>query len=122
MAFESPRNFTDKKLAIVVPFRDAHQELEIFAPYMTSFLNAQQVPFHIFIVNQKDEWRFNRGALINVGYLYSKDKFDYLAQHDIDYLPLNPKLSYKHPGDAVLHMVPYYLRPGNRPMIVRISS
>lgn len=109
--FDSPKNFTKKKLAVIVPFRDAFEELEIFAPYMTNFLNAQEIPFHIFVVQQTDNWRFNRGALINAGYWYIKDHFSYMAHHDVDFIPPNPKVSYKYPGRKAVHLVPWLLRP-----------
>ncbi|KFB39790.1 hypothetical protein ZHAS_00007156 [Anopheles sinensis] len=54
-----------KKLAIVVPFRDRFDELLQFAPHMAAFLGKQNVPFHIFVVNQNDRYRFNRASLIN---------------------------------------------------------
>jgi hypothetical protein len=111
--YKSNKTFSLKKLAIIVPFRDAFVELEEFAQHMSKFLNAQEIPFHIFIVQQTDNLRFNRGALINAGYLYIKDHFDYMAHHDVDYVPLNPKVPYGFPGDnKALHMVPWYMRPG----------
>lgn len=70
-----------KKLALVVPFRDRFDELLEFAPHMNKFLMEQGVPHHIFIVNQIDRFRFNRAALINVGFLFVKEHFDYIAMH-----------------------------------------
>uniref|UniRef100_A0A4Y0BLR9 Glyco_transf_7N domain-containing protein n=1 Tax=Anopheles funestus TaxID=62324 RepID=A0A4Y0BLR9_ANOFN len=45
-----------KRLAIVVPFRDRFDELLQFAPHIATFLNKQGVPFHIFVVNQNDRF------------------------------------------------------------------
>jgi len=53
------------KLAVLVPFRDRFEELLIFAPYIHNFLNAQRINHHIFILNQVDDYRFNRASLIN---------------------------------------------------------
>ncbi|XP_035773098.1 beta-1,4-galactosyltransferase 7-like isoform X1 [Anopheles albimanus] len=93
-----------KKLAIVVPFRDRFDELLQFAPHMAAFLGKQSVPFHIFVVNQNDRFRFNRASLINAGFLEVRDRFDYFAMHDVDLLPLNDNLRYEYPEEGPLHI------------------
>ncbi|GBP89328.1 Beta-1,4-galactosyltransferase 7 [Eumeta japonica] len=59
-----------ERLAIIVPFRDRFEELLQFLPHMTKFLEKQKIPFHVFVVQQADSYRFNRASLINVGFLY----------------------------------------------------
>jgi N-terminal region of glycosyl transferase group 7 len=103
--FDNPRVYMKKKLAVIVPIRNCLRNLLKFVPHLTKFLNAQQIPHHIFMVHQEDLLRFNRASLINIGYLYTKDMFDYTVQHDIDLLPLNPKLSYEFPGKSVFHVM-----------------
>ncbi|XP_053673004.1 beta-1,4-galactosyltransferase 7 [Anopheles nili] len=93
-----------KRLAIVVPFRDRFDELLQFAPHIAAFLEKQDVPFHIFVVNQNDRYRFNRASLINVGYLQVRENYDYFAMHDVDLLPLNDNLRYKFPEHGPLHI------------------
>lgn len=56
------------------------------------------------MLNHADFLRYNKGAMINVGYLYTKDKFDYIDIHDIDTLPLNEDLPFDYPTDGVFHM------------------
>ena len=61
-----------------------------------------------------DSYRFNRGALINVGFKYSTtnvSECDYVAIHDVDLLPLNDNLSYAHPGNEVVHIASPNLHP-----------
>ena len=111
MKMESSRVFDKKKLAVIVPIRNCLRNLLKFVPHMSKFLNAQEIPHHIFMIHQEDLLRFNRASLINIGYLYTKDKFDYTVQHDIDLLPLNPKLSYEFPGDSVFHVMNSYFHP-----------
>lgn len=53
--------FEKKKLAVLVPFRDAFEELLRFAPHMKKVLSDQKIPHHIFIVNQAGQHRFNKG-------------------------------------------------------------
>ncbi|KOB74033.1 putative beta-1,4-galactosyltransferase [Operophtera brumata] len=92
-----------KRLAILVPFRDRFEELLEFIPHMFTFLNKQNIPFHIFVIQQKDSNRFNRASLINVGFLYTKE-YDYLAMHDVDLLPLNDDLKYNYPATGPFHI------------------
>lgn len=99
------------KLAVLVPFRGRFEELLIFAPYIHKFLNNQHVNHTIFILNQIDGYRFNRASLINVGYLHTKDNYDYIAMHDVDLLPLNTNLSYAYPKQQPFHIAAPHLHP-----------
>uniref|UniRef100_U5ER90 Beta-1,4-N-acetylgalactosaminyltransferase n=1 Tax=Corethrella appendiculata TaxID=1370023 RepID=U5ER90_9DIPT len=92
------------KLAILVPFRDRFDELLQFAPYINKFLLKQNVPHDIFILNQIDRYRFNRASLINTGFLFTKENYDYIAMHDVDLLPLNDNLHYDYPETGPLHI------------------
>lgn len=102
---------TEHKLAVLVPFRDRFDELLRFVPYMNSFLNGQHVNHHIFILNQMDTYRFNRASLINIGYLYTKKEYDYIAMHDVDLLPLNKNLRYDYPKEQPFHVAAPSLHP-----------
>lgn len=84
-------------LAVIVPFRDRFDELLEFVPHMTAFLNRQGISHRFYIVNQQDNYRFNRGLLINVGFLLARQQCQYFVMHDVDLLPLNDELSYGMP-------------------------
>lgn len=61
------------------------------------------IPFHI---------RFNRGALIDVGFLLArKSGCDYMAMHDVDLLPLNTELNYGYPADGPYHVAAPHVHP-----------
>lgn len=104
----------DHRLAILVPFRNAHQELQRFVPHMSQFLERQNIDFTIFIINQLDRYRFNRGALLDVGFMLAEQEHDYIAMHDVDLLPLNPQLNYsfapqpRHLAAPWLHPIYHY--------------
>ncbi|XP_069140938.1 beta-1,4-galactosyltransferase 7-like [Argopecten irradians] len=98
-------NNVTHKMALVVPFRHCKDELKVFAPYMRVFLNNQSIPHRIYVINQLDDLRFNRAALINIGFLESDSDCDYIAMHDVDLLPLNPKLNYSFPSAEGPHHV-----------------
>ncbi|XP_067935262.1 beta-1,4-galactosyltransferase 7-like [Watersipora subatra] len=99
------------KLAVLVPFRDRFEELMEFVPHIHSFLNNASIEHHIYIINQADKLRFNRAALINVGYKLSVLDCDYLVMHDVDLLPLNPLLDYGYPEGYVFHVAAPNLHP-----------
>ncbi|GAB1609526.1 beta-1,4-galactosyltransferase 7-like [Argonauta hians] len=107
----SSKQTNQHKLAIIVPFRDRFEELLDFVPYMDRYLKLKNVNHQIFIVNQVDNFRFNRASLINVGYLESQPECDYLAMHDVDLLPLNPNLSYAYPSNGPFHVAAPNLHP-----------
>ncbi|XP_038070430.1 beta-1,4-galactosyltransferase 6-like [Patiria miniata] len=79
------------KVAIVVPFRNRTVQLSIFLRYMIPFLQKQQLEFAIYIVNQESDNSFNRGMLLNVGFLEALNfsHWDCFVFHDVDHLPLS---------------------------------
>ncbi|XP_036345685.1 LOW QUALITY PROTEIN: beta-1,4-galactosyltransferase 7-like [Rhagoletis pomonella] len=93
------------KLAVLVPFRDRFEELLQFVPHMTKFLQRQGIEHKIFLLNQIDRYRFNRASLINVGFRFTSEVYDYIAMHDVDLLPMNDALIYKYPSDAGPHHI-----------------
>ena len=62
-------------------------------------------------LTQADDWRFNRAALINVGFKESSQSCDYIAMHDVDLLPKDPKLLYTFPEEGPLHIASPELHP-----------
>lgn len=100
------------KLAVIVPFRDRFEELMEFVPHLHQFLTNASIAHRILIINQADKLRFNRAALINIGYKLSVLDCNYIVMHDVDLLPLNPKLDYGYPGvGRVFHVASPELHP-----------
>ena len=76
----------NKKLAIVVPYRDRKSHLDIFIDYMETYLS--EYDYSIYIIEQNDDRPFNRGKLLNIGAkIAMKEGCDYFAFHDVDMLP-----------------------------------
>jgi hypothetical protein len=84
------------KLAIIVPYRDRRDELDIFLPHMVSFLNNKQIEYIIYIVEQFDEKPFNYGKLCNIGVSETIEFADYYCFHDVNVLPLNDDADYSY--------------------------
>jgi len=81
---------------------------------MHSFLSAQKINHEIFIINQVDDYRFNRASLINAGFQVARKHahFDYIVMHDVDLLPVNQELRYEYPGrGSALHIASPKLHP-----------
>lgn len=103
--------YSNHKLAVVVPYRDRFEELAHFVPHLSKFLQSKSINFKIFIINQVDNYRFNRASLINVGFLTSITECDYMAMHDVDLLPLNEQLDYSYPKNGPFHVSSPGLHP-----------
>eukprot|EP01134_Creolimax_fragrantissima_P008270 CFRG8270T1 len=110
--WREPRRSGQHRLAIVVPYRDRWKELEQFVPHMEKFLQAQGVDHEYFITNQIDDWRFNRGSLLNTGVIMSQAfDCDYIALHDVDLLPNQMELNYRFPSHGPYHVAAPGLHP-----------
>lgn len=89
----------NSKIAIIVPFRDnklqkRRKQLDRFIHFIENYLRGTD--YRIITVEQSnDNMRFNRGALLNVGYKIAERKgFTYAIYHDVDLLPSEELLPY----------------------------
>jgi hypothetical protein len=97
-------NISTNKVGIIVPFRDLHIEqhrkrhLEEFIPTMINLFTHAHTNFSIYVIEQsKDNRKFNRGKLLNIGFdLASKEGCNIFVFHDVDLIP-SPEL------------IPYYI-------------
>uniref|UniRef100_A0A0B7B8W5 Beta-1,4-galactosyltransferase n=1 Tax=Arion vulgaris TaxID=1028688 RepID=A0A0B7B8W5_9EUPU len=101
----------DHTLCVLVPFRNRFEELLEFAPHVHKFLNRQNVNHKLVVINQQDQFRFNRASLINAGFLETRSFCDYIAMHDVDLLPMNGALSYAFPELGPFHLSAPHLHP-----------
>jgi hypothetical protein len=89
----------DKKLGIIVPYRNRDEQLKKFKRLITRYLERTGIPFEIIIVHQDDAKQFNRGMLLNIGFKCAKNlNCDYVVFHDVDMIPIHVDYSYsEHP-------------------------
>jgi hypothetical protein len=78
----------DRRLTIVIPFRDRDEHLRQLMPVLTAMLNEQRIRHRVLIVEQEPGDLFNRGRLINVGIHHAADASDYYCLHDVDAVPV----------------------------------
>lgn len=79
----------DRRLTVIVPFRDRDAHLNQLIPVLTTALEQQRLTFKVLIVEQLPGELFNRGRLLNVGMHYAAEFSDYYCLHDVDAVPLN---------------------------------
>jgi hypothetical protein len=88
----------DKRLAILVPYRDRAEHLARFLPHMAKYFAQDKldsaIDYTIHIVEQAGTQPFNKGRLFNAGFTLVRDQADYVCLHDVDYLPLWSDYSY----------------------------
>ena len=92
------------KVAIVIPYKNRLKNLNFFLYHMHPFLQRQELEYQIFVVEQANDQLFNKGVLMNSGFLeimsLNKNgllnkakssefhfKFDCVIFHDVDLLP-----------------------------------
>lgn len=90
------------KLGIIVPYRNRYKQLVDFKKAIKRYLEDKEIDYELIIVEQDDGTAFNRGKLLNVGFIYAK-KYgcDYVVFHDIDMIPTDVDYSY---SDIPLHL------------------
>ncbi|KAJ8316961.1 hypothetical protein KUTeg_004865 [Tegillarca granosa] len=93
--------------------RDRIEALVEFAPFMHNYLNKRKIRHAFYVINQGDNFRFNRGALINIGYIESRAECDHICMHDVDTIPVNPNITYPYPEKGPFHVSSPDIHPRN---------
>jgi len=89
------------KLGIIVPYRNREEQLKSFITAIRNYI--LNIDYHIIVVDQQCENDFNRGKLLNIGFLKAmRLGCDYVIFHDVDMHPVD--VNYKY-SDRVVHLV-----------------
>lgn len=86
------------KIAFIIPYRYRLNNLKIFLLNMHPILMKQKLNYGIYLIEPNEDLVFNRGLLMNIGFLESikdYDKWDCFIFHDIDMLPEDQRIIYK---------------------------
>jgi hypothetical protein len=106
------------RVAIIIPYRNRRKHLMRFLDHI-SHLDPHTVLYDIYVIEQDNNEKFNRGLLLDIGYLaaHSKNIYDRYIFHDVDSYPdqtlfsqyglfmdknihyASPKLGYKYKYD-----------------------
>jgi len=119
--FVSPYASRDanKKLAIVIPYRDREEHLRKLLPALKKHLARYhpELRYEVCIIEQEADGKmFNRGATKNIGFDLIKDDFDYVCFHDVDTMPLGPHCVYSYP-DRPTRIATYLSDMGNKLLV-----
>lgn len=77
----------NRRLAVIVPFRDREEHLAVLLPTLVQALTAQQIDYRVVVVEQAAGSLFSRARTINVGATIAADTVDYFCFHDVDMYP-----------------------------------
>ena len=101
----------NKKLGLIVPYRNREKHLKIFKEKIIKYLNARKIPYELIIVNQDNAKLFNRGMLLNIGFKIAEElNCDYVVFHDVDMIPERVDYTY---SDIPLHLATNFKTNGN---------
>jgi hypothetical protein len=105
-----------QRLAIIIPYRNRYPHLHIMLNNLMPVLQRQQADVTFFVIEQALPEMFNRGALLNVGFLEAEKlaSFDCYIFHDVDMIPLNDHNLYRC-GDNPRHFAVAMNKLGYKP-------
>ena len=110
------------RVAIIIPYKDRQNNLNYFLNHMHPFLQRQELEYQIFVVEQVNNQLFNKGILMNSGFLEvmllseqrtklnkfdlktAKFEFDCVIFHDVDLLPEDDRIMYSCPLERPRHL------------------
>ena len=113
-AHNSGHNYTDSEVhprgkqsnAILIAYRNREAHLQQFVPFMHLYLQKTHpdLIYQIFVIEQTNDWKFNRAMLFNMGINWVEEnfpgKFGCFTFTDVDSIPETGKCSYYCPrGD-----------------------
>lgn len=105
------------RVAIVIPYKNRLDNLNYFLTHMHPFLQRQELEYQIFVVEQSNDQLFNKGVLMNAGFLEIMNitaydlpfnnltfQFDCVIFHDVDLLPEDDRIMYSCPFYKPRHL------------------
>lgn len=110
------------RVAIIIPYKDRQQNLNYFLNHMHPFLQRQELEYQVFVIEQVNKQLFNKGILMNSGFLEvmllseqrahlsklnlkrHEFEFDCVIFHDVDLLPEDDRIMYSCPSDRPRHL------------------
>jgi hypothetical protein len=87
--FIPAKNVHPYKIAIIIPYRNRLKNLELLIRNLHPFLVAQSVHYHVFVMEPMERLGFNKGTLMNAGFLEAlkEDDYECIMFHDVDIIP-----------------------------------
>merc|ERR1712110_63333 len=89
--------------AILIPYRNREKHLLYLLHVLPKVLMAQDIHFKIYVLNQVDDLKFNRGALFNLGIQEARNDYNWDCYyfHDVDRVPADYFINYQCSTDPL---------------------
>ena len=84
------------KLAIIIPYKNRLENLNILLRNLHPFLIDQNAYYGVYLLEHDDDLLFNKGILMNSGFMevQQEDDYDCFIFHDVDMIPENDNIVY----------------------------
>lgn len=69
--------------SIIIPYRDRKRHLDLIVPHLRRWIKND---FEILVIEQSNQHPFNRGKLLNIGFLNRSETSTHIVTHDVDML------------------------------------
>lgn len=100
------------KIAVIIPYRNREDHLAEFITHFNKLDNSNisGSQLDVYIIEQNNEDKFNRGLLLNIGYLLARDntRYERYIFHDVDLFPSQTiyELYFAEPKKQIHYIVP----------------
>nr|XP_033772529.1 beta-1,4-galactosyltransferase 2 [Geotrypetes seraphini]XP_033772530.1 beta-1,4-galactosyltransferase 2 [Geotrypetes seraphini] len=86
-----------QRVAIIIPFRYREHHLNYWLHYLHPILRRQRANYGIYIIIQNGDDTFNKGKLMNIGFLEAlkEEPYDCFIFSDIDLVPMDDRNLYR---------------------------
>lgn len=102
---------TSSSIAIIIPHRNRLEHLKMFINHFEK-LDKKNNNVDVYVIDQNNLDKFNRGLLLNIGFLIASEtkKYDKYIFHDVDSYPeqILYDMYFKH-NDKIIHYASPYL-------------
>ncbi len=88
--------FSRGRLGVIIPVRNREHHLAELLPTLCRTLDEAAIEYEIHVIEQTHGLPFNKGQLFNAGIREALERCDYIALHDVDFLPV--KVCYARPN------------------------
>ncbi|CAH8552850.1 unnamed protein product [Heterobilharzia americana] len=84
-------------LAIIIPHKNQLKQLYITLSTLIPLLQRQYLCYRIFVIEQIDNYAFNKGKLMNIGFIEALKLFQFqcIIFHDVNLAPINNYIPYE---------------------------
>ncbi|KAK7091860.1 beta-1,4-N-acetylgalactosaminyltransferase bre-4-like [Littorina saxatilis] len=86
-----------ERIALIIPYRNRERNLFILLHNLIPFLMRQQAEFAVYVVEQTQDYMFDKGVLIDVGFVKARQDGDFscFIVHDTDLIPRDYRNVYR---------------------------